>query len=151
MANIGYNLVHTDLRFSLGGTVYFNNSVIAITDIGVEESTTPLKCITDLRPCCRQEGFGSQQMLIGEWHYPNGSMVQGNGPTEGKYLFFRVRDLTTTSPVVGDGTVNLFRRNSGVVSPYGSYCCEIPDTTGVNQTLCANLGKESILIVMLYI
>ena len=69
---------------------------------------------------------------MGEWHYPNGNRVSGQGGTSD---FFRTRGLN-------DGTVNLFRRNSGILSPFGSYCCEIPDTTGVNQTLCANLGKE---------
>ena len=74
-------------------------------------------------------------MLMGEWHYPNGTIVPGNGPNEGKYFFFRTRGLN-------DGTVNLFRRNRGIISPFGSYCCEIPDSSGVNQTLCANLGKK---------
>ena len=130
-------LLHTDrfipdLRFRLSGTVYVNNSVIPITDIGVEGSITPLICNTDLRPCCRTPRDNSS--LMGEWHYPNGSVVPGNGPTEGKYLFFRTRGEN-------DGTVNLFRRNDDIISPFGSYCCEIPDSSGVNQTLCANLGK----------
>ena len=125
------------LRFSLGGTIYFNNSVISITDVGTEGTTTPLVCITDFRPCCRGQFAGSQPIL-GEWHYPNGTMVPGNGPTEGKFYFFRTRGIN-------DGTVNLYRRNSGVTSPSGSYCCEIPDTNMDNQILCANLGKKGFL------
>ena len=119
----------TDLRFRLSGTVYVNNSVIPITDIGVEGSTTPLICNTDRTPCCRIP-FDSSS-LMGEWHYPNGSMVQGN---EFRHNMYRTRG-------VNDGTVNLFRRSNDIISPFGSYCCEIPDSSGVNQTLCANLGK----------
>ena len=73
---------------------------------------------------------------MGEWYYPNGSIVPGNGPAEGKFFFFRTRGDQ-------DGTVNLFRRNNNIISPFGSYCCEIPDNSGVNQTLCANLGKKN--------
>ena len=103
---MAYNLVHTDLRFSLGGTVYFNNSVIAITDIGsTEGSTTPLECITDLRPCCRQEP--APQNLMGDWYKPNGTRVLDRGIIGD---FFRTRGEN-------DGTVNLFHRNSGVDSP----------------------------------
>ena len=71
---------------------------------------------------------------MGEWHYPNGSIVPGNGATEGRFFFFRTRGDQ-------DGTVNLFRRSNDIISPFGSYCCEIPDSSGVNQNLCANLGK----------
>ena len=121
-----------DIRLLLNGTVYANNSVIPITDIGVEGSNTPLICNTDRRPCCRIP-FDSSS-LMGEWHYPNGSIVPGNGDDEGKYFFFRTRGDQ-------DGTVNLFRRNNDIVSPFGSYCCEIPDDSGVDQMLCATLGK----------
>ena len=31
--------------------------------------------------------------------------------------------------------------DSGVISPFGWYCCEIPDSSGTDQRLCANLGK----------
>ena len=116
--------------------VYFYNSVIPITDIGTEGSATPLECITDLRPCCRMR-TGTGTVVAGHWYYPNGTEVPGNGPTEGKYDFFRTRGYN-------DGTVNLFRR-VGVTSPFGRYCCEIPDSNMVNQTLCANLGKKMIM------
>ena len=134
-------VICSGVRFILGGTVYFNNSVITISDIGTEAalntpSATPLVCFTDYRPCCRGSSFGVQP-IVGEWHYPNGSMVPGNGPTEGKFDFFRTRGLN-------DGTVNLFRRNSGITSPFGRYCCRgIPDNSNIEQILCANVGKQS--------
>ena len=71
---------------------------------------------------------------MGEWHYPNGSIVPGNGDDEGRFSYFRTRGIN-------DGTVNLFRRSNDIESPYGSYCCEIPDSSGADQRLCANLGK----------
>ena len=73
-------------------------------------------------------------MIAGHWYYPNGTEVPGNGPTEGKFFFFRTRGYN-------DGTVNVFRRNNEITSPFGRYCCEIPDNSNVTQTLCANLGK----------
>ena len=113
-----------------------NNSVIPISEIGTEltnSTSEALQCITDLRPCCRQsETSAIQQMLMGEWYYPDGTRVPDN---EGDDVFFATRGLN-------DGTVNLFRRNTGVMSPVGSYCCEIPDTTGTNQTLCAITGEH---------
>ena len=125
-------LASADLRFRLNDTVYVNNSVIPITDIGVEETTTPLICNTDLRPCCRIPF--DPNSLIGEWHYPNGSIVPGNGINEGRFFFFRTRGDQ-------DGTVNLFRRNNDIISPFGWYCCEIPDSSGTDQRICTNLGK----------
>ena len=128
------NVLPPDLRFSLSGTVYFNNSVIPITDIGTEGSSTPMVCITDLRPCCRM-GTGAATIVAGHWYYPNGTEVEGNGTYARLRNFFRTRGYN-------DGTVNLFRRNNGITSPFGRYCCEIPDTNMVDQTLCANLGKQ---------
>ena len=32
-------------------------------------------------------------------------------------------------------------RPSGVESPTGQFCCEVPDATITNQTLCVNIGK----------
>jgi hypothetical protein len=40
-----------------------------------------------------------------------------------------------------DGTVNLNRLND-VMMPTGLFCCEVPNTAGDAQPLCANLGKR---------
>ena len=136
---IGPNLfcftVHTDVRLSLGVTVYNNNnSFISINSIGSgADGGDPLHCITDLRPCCRYTPQGSEQVVAGEWYFPGGNQVPG------------FEDITT-SPFVrnrgyNDGTVNLFRANGGVMSPVGFYCCEIPDSSSVNHTMCAVIGK----------
>ena len=73
-------------------------------------------------------------MVAGHWYFPNETEVFGDGLFEPRRNFFRTRGY-------GDGTVNMFRR-VGITSPFGRYCCEIPDTNMVNQTLCVNLGKQ---------
>ena len=128
---------HTDIRLSLNGVNYANNSVVNLTAIGTDSANAnseALQCITDLRPCCRQEYIDGieSQMLTGEWYYPNGSRVHG---AEIVAPFFRNRGLN-------DGTVNLLRVNTEVMSPAGRYCCEIPNIAGVNQTLCAGIGEQ---------
>ena len=38
-----------------------------------------------------------------------------------------------------NGEVSL-NQPSGVESPTGRFCCEVPDATNTNQTLCVNIG-----------
>ena len=83
-----------------------------------------LRCITDRKPCCRNENNRA-----GEWFFPNGTMVPVSGP------FYRNRGP-------GDGTVNLNRVNTNVMSPTGLFCCVVPDATGINQTVCANISES---------
>ena len=53
---------------SLKGSVYANNSVIIITEIGAESdpdtaTNEALQCITDRRPCCRTHPASSFLLL----------------------------------------------------------------------------------------
>ena len=64
----------------------------------------------------------------GEWYQPNGALVQGTTSTT---AFYRSRGA--------NGEVSL-NRPSGVESPTGQFCCEVPDATNTNQTLCVNIG-----------
>ena len=61
--------------------------------------------------------------------------IQGNG-SESDLEFYRNR---------GDnGRVYLNRptnNNITALTPTGRFCCEVPDATGVNQTLCVLIGK----------
>ena len=86
-------------HFTLRGVNYMNNSVIPISEIGTEltnSTSEALQCITDLRPCCRQsEASAIQQMLMGEWYYPDGTRVPDN---EGCLLY--------TSPSPRDATLS---------------------------------------------
>ena len=132
---------HTGIYLSLKGTVYANNSVISITEIGetdtpatpAHDSNNGLQCISDRMPCCR---FGGGH--VGEWFFPDGTMVPGNGPT-----FYRNRGGD-------DGTVNLNRANTNVVSPTGLFCCVVPDATGIDQTVCVSLGKTILYDIQTY-
>lgn len=123
------------VRLSLRGIDYPNNSIITIGGIGTDLNTPDagaLQCITDYRPCCVAYGYSGYSRR-GEWYYPNGTQTSSYASGGD---FFRTRGY-------GDGTINLFRRNTGIVSPIGSYCCEIPDIVNASRTLCANLGRES--------
>ena len=112
----------TGVYLSLRGTVYANNGVIPIAEIGTT-SNTGLQCITDRMPCCA----GAQ---IGQWNFPNGTHVpmQNNAAT-----FYRTRG--------DDGTVNLNRLNTNVMMATGLFCCEVPDATGDMQRLYANISE----------
>ena len=123
------------MYLSLKGIQYANNSVIFATEIGETDvnSTSPppnsnngLQCITDRMPCCRfQSGH------VGEWFFPDGTVILNYLVNGSSFYRSRGRD---------DGTVNLNRANIDVMSPTGLFCCVIPDATGTNQTLCANIG-----------
>ena len=116
------------MYISLKGVVYANNSVIPITEIGETSTTsnTGLQCITDRRPCCQ-----TSSNRFGEWYFPGGMTTV---PIRGwATSFYRNRG--------DDGTVNLNRLNATVMMPTGLFCCVVPGATGVDQTVCANIGE----------
>ena len=93
-----------------------------ITDIGEDDAS--VLCMTNKSDCCRR-GDGGATRGVGEWYFPDGSVVgiedEGRGGS-----FYRDRSLSV---------VRLHRRNN-VLMPTGSFCCEVPDTNNVNQRLC---------------
>ena len=125
----------TGVHLSLNGTNYANNSVIIITVIGETNTTsnTGLQCITDKRPCC-------QIGRTGEWYFPDGAPVPVKG---GATIFYRNRG--------GDGTVNLNRLSSNVMSPTGLFCCVVPDAADVTQKICAIIGELMVNAVLLFV
>ena len=120
------------MYLSLNGVTYRNNSIISISDIGMTDSdqNKGLQCITDRNPCCKI-GIGKN---LGEWMFPNDSVVPIMNNAES---FYRNRGE-------GDGTVNLNRNNSSIMSPTGLFCCKVPDANDENQTLCTYIGKIDI-------
>ena len=118
-----FTYTHTGVYLLLRGTVYDNNSVISITEIGETNSTsnTGLQCITDRRPCC-----ATQPNRFGEWLFPDGTAVPPQG---GATSFYRNRGA--------DGAVNLNRLNTSVFMPIGLFCCVVPDALNVTQRVCA--------------
>ena len=108
----------------LRGVHITNNSNINIRNIGLSSDSAngALQCITDNLRCCNRDP------QLGEWYLPNGALVQGTASTT---AFYRNRGA--------NGEVSL-NRPSGVESPTGLFCCEIPDATNTNQTLCVHIG-----------
>ena len=111
------------MRLLWQGVQYPNNSIVNIEEVG--EGVDAVACQTDMRPCCWTP------YRIGEWYYPDGSRVpiEGAGAT-----FYRNRS--------DEGLVLLHRRNHIITASStstGLFCCELPDASGITQTLCIGL------------
>ena len=104
-----------DIRFSLNGTTYENNSIVMLEDIG--EGGNALVCLTDLTACCRPPYTNS---AMGNWFFPNGTRVPSSGQ---RWEIHRTR---------GHMKVLMQRRRGGVT---GVYHCVIPDALNVIQTI----------------
>ena len=121
-SSISHILSLTGVYLFQNGMFQPNNSAFFISDISNTDNTR-LQCITDAVSCCTTDPAG-------EWFFPdNGGMVpiQDNMAT-----------VTTFYKNSGDdGTVNLNRLDNDVMMPTGSFCCVIPDATGVSQWACA--------------
>ena len=76
-------------------------------------------------PCCRNPH------QYGEWKFSDGSQVKHIA--ERPSTFHRSRD--------NSGNVYLFRVNDNMFQA-GRTCCEIPDATDTNQTLCVNICES---------
>ena len=102
-----------NVRFSLNGTTYQNNSIVTLEDIG--EKDDALFCITN--------GSNSRRNWLiyrGNWFFPNGTRVSSK---DKEWDFYRTRNQSV---------VLLNRRGSG---EDGIYRCEIPDSMNVTQTI----------------
>ena len=100
-----------DIRFSLNGTIYQNNSIVTLEDIG--EGNEALVCLTDQTVCCRYPS-------IGNWFFPNRTRVPSAGT---RWEMFRTR---------GQMKVLMHRRKGGIT---GVYRCVIPDALNATQTI----------------
>ena len=118
-----------DVRVSLNGTIYQNNSIVTLEDIGKGDDA--LLCITDLTDCCRPP---YTNYAIGNWFFPNGTRVPGAGQ---QWDFHRTR---------GWRAVYLHRRR-GEEEGIGIYRCEIPvpqsDAENVMQTIYIGVYNAS--------
>ena len=81
----------------------------------------------------------SQNPQHGEWYLPNGTLVQG---TSSDTAFYRGR---------GDNGEVYLNHPTDVKSPTGRFCCEVPDATDTNQTLCAIIGNQpnNLILILL--
>ena len=123
-----------DVWFSLNSTIYQNNSIVILEDIG--EGGDALFCMTNYTACCRPPYTGGKGSDLGNWSFPNGSRV----PSQDEHWdLFRAR---------GQMVVCMNRRRGG---EEGIYSCDIPDAMGVNKTMhigvySASSGEWSILL-----
>ena len=106
------------LYFTLNGTVYQPENSILITDIGVfafDEPGMSLVCVTSNvnTECCRTSDGGN----VGEWYFPNGTIVPRNSHAQRDDGFARSGFAHQ---------VRLNRRNNAT-SPTGTYECRVPD------------------------
>ncbi len=125
-------LCTVSIYLSLGPTNFTtNNTEILITTVGEGDDDLPrLTCHTDSPTCCRNMADNNDNGALGQWTYPNGSVVLNN---MGQQDFYIKRDAPQS--------IHLNRKEARIpMSPVGSYCCTVPTTRG-NMTLCANLGE----------
>ena len=118
-----------NVRFSLNGTTYQNNSLVTLEDIG--EGDDALLCVTDQTACCCPPYTGSSGRVLGNWYFPNGTRV-------GSYSY--QRDFYRTSVWM----VKVLHRKRGGVD--GIYHCVVPDKAGVTKNIyigvySANTGE----------
>ena len=110
-------LTATQLYFTWRGNRYEPGDSILITDVGVHHGDAgpgdSLVCnTTDVNTqCCTDVGG------VGEWFFPNGSMVPRN---------------SDPGPIVRTGRDNQVRLNfrTRQTSPTGEYTCVVPETGG---------------------
>ncbi|XP_064386156.1 uncharacterized protein LOC135334774 isoform X2 [Halichondria panicea] len=120
------------LTLGSGPSITTDNTEILITAIGEDGSLPSLTCHTDLTTCCRSSD-NNDNGALGQWTYPDGSVVlqKGGSATAGQQFY-----VLRGAPQV----IRLARREASTnpVTPTGSYCCSVL-TTGGDMTLCANL------------
>ena len=121
------------LTLGSGPSITTDNTEILINTIGEDSVLPSLTCHTDLTTCCRSNADNNGNGALGQWTYPDGSVVlQEGGSAAAGQQFYIDRN--------GPQVIVLNRREANnPVTPTGSYCCTVP-TTGGDMTLCANLG-----------
>ena len=118
-----------DVRFSLNGTVYQNNSLVTLEDIG--EGDDALLCMTDQPACCRPP-----YTTWGNWFFPNGTRVSAYVTYIQPVLYIQWGFYRTRGHMV-------VRLNHGRGGEDGIYRCEIPDAMNVTQTIYIGLYTAS--------
>ena len=107
---------------------------MTLDEIGV--GSAALFCLTNKTDCCRSSDTPQGVGGIGEWFYPNGSLVRNDASGDDIY---RGR---------GPSVVLLQYRNNAQTT--GVFRCEVPDASGTNQSLyvgvypVGNSGSPSI-------
>ncbi|XP_064386249.1 P-selectin-like isoform X2 [Halichondria panicea] len=108
-----------------------NNTEIFITDIGEDGGLPTLTCHTDSTTCCRSNADNNGNGSLGQWTYPNGSVILRNGAsmTAGEQFYVNRNGF---AQIIG---LNRREANNSL-TPTGSYCCTVPTSAGRDDLLC---------------
>lgn len=126
----------TGLYFRLRDTLYLSGATVPITNIGganfehnqESDSGLALVCVTSNvnTNCCRTSDGGN----VGEWHFPNGTMVLRH--SEVLQNGVNTRDFSRNGYT---HEVRLNRHNTAALMPTGEYQCRVPDGNVANITI----------------
>ena len=96
-----------------------------------------IHCITDRKPCCKNSQFSA-----GEWLFPNGSNI----PTQDSAAVF-YRDRGDDGSVI----LSILSSDIDIALPLltGLFCCVVPDATDTTQTVCADISKFLMSVLLL--
>ncbi len=113
---------------SHGNTLYYvNNTAIIISSIMTTDDTS-LTCHTGSTTCCRGVDNPVRSTGFGQWLFPNRTEIARPNSIIGSGFYWS-RDYQV---------VRLYRQGD-IQTPLGTYCCRIPDNSGVMRTFCTNI------------
>ena len=95
----------------------------------------PLMCVTDLVACCEAE-------RLGNWYYPGGGLV--NDDSGGNRFELNRGQNEVINGQQFYGSVRIWRRYTPLER--GIFRCELPDASGVTQTLYVNISKFPVIL-----
>ena len=113
--------VCTELGFFLRGTLYPDNGIVLLSDIG--EGSNALYCLTDWEGCCSAEAGVRPRGL---WRLPGGNNI---GESSAATIYSR-RGFSSISLNIRGGRTT------------GLYTCLIPDAGDVTRTLSINIENS---------
>ena len=129
-----HGILFLGLGFLLTGTIYPNNSVITLNDIGnrFTDPARALFCFTPNTQCCSSN-------VSGEWYLPDGTTVSSFHTTP----FSRSRVPSA---------VSLHRDHSfgSAMPPTGVFRCEIPDASGTSQNIYVGIYPRGLGKICMY-
>ena len=113
--------VNAGVYISTNGQVLANNSYII--DTKPEVSSAALVCHTDKPDCCLTSNEG-------EWY-----SIESDGSIT--VIFSKELNVTRSD----QGTISISHITDSIPTITGTLCCNIPNASGENQTLCIHFSQ----------